>query len=937
MRFLLAILLLIPFDTFGYQSNVVNAFMNFSAGTKDAKLTPTILSNSAIGHLDWDYVGTSTNFRSMTIGTNVPVELLTPQAITGTNQTNTGTKFVYWDHYSAFDAEYIEFTTPGSAYTFSNIIIRAIMRFGAINTNAGVNYDFLSLYGGSFCVCQQQTAGSGGVMTLNGLVVHSQTNGVSYNGPYIHPDTNKFYEVHLIRDYIRSNCILRLYDPVTGDLFGESITSTFNSAGEFGVLTLRVGANYSGHTYGQTWIGGISATYSNQTPAIQLDKPIESLLRSNRFEWIPGTNVGVIGGIPTRTGTTRDVTQAPYNADNTGSADAGAAINAALNASASNDIVYLPAGVYNVGTTSISHNVSGVLLKGAGTNTIVMGGIVLGHSSSGAEAFAVTNGGAMGTTNLVLPDMTDAFGNTIAAGDAFEITQLEDTTNPAFPVISVFNDRRQLAQVVYVHSVSGSTVSLTAPLIWDFTNSPQVKSLSLTGNSGLRFKQGIGVEDMLITTTNAGQSSSIQTLIAATSLRDSWIRGVAMEYPNNYGFTFASCVNIQVESNRIGRATGGGNSRSGGSMSTVSGALIINNIFHDLSVGFQAQGGSFAGNAVFGNYFTNISDKDLLIHNTHPFHNAWEQNKLGVFVPDGYFGSQSHDDVFRNSMASTFGPKRFVSHFNIAGNVIGSSALSWVYEETNSGYTTPYPAFTFGYPHIGNVGYTGESPDIGFNWPGTIEALSGGLTYPNTGFVFTANVPAFPTNVLWTNFGAGGTFTNFIGYADGGYPIVFQDSVNTNLYWPTNGGLSSQRIYAATNGSSSNVFLRDISGNPTFVTVSNGWRMLMAGSGAYNQHQTDTRATHFLAENVVYTNAPGTVVINDRTPDQTIPITLVYARTGKPAWWLTNAWPAIGPDVSGYATPIPAEDRWMLFNAAGSGESVNNTPAGIPLNIRIRP
>src|SRR5687768_2008412 len=53
---------------------------------------------------------------------------------------------------------------------------------------------------------------------------------------------------------------------------------------------------------------------------------------SRMVNWIPGVTVGVPGGIPTNRTHLIDVTQAPYNADKNGSANAQPAIQAAVNA-----------------------------------------------------------------------------------------------------------------------------------------------------------------------------------------------------------------------------------------------------------------------------------------------------------------------------------------------------------------------------------------------------------------------------------------------------------------------------------------------------------------------------------------------------------------------------------------------------------------------------
>ena len=50
----------------------------------------------------------------------------------------------------------------------------------------------------------------------------------------------------------------------------------------------------------------------------------------NAIPRVPGTDVGVVGGIPTTRTNIIDVTQSPYNADKTGATDAKAAIQGGM-------------------------------------------------------------------------------------------------------------------------------------------------------------------------------------------------------------------------------------------------------------------------------------------------------------------------------------------------------------------------------------------------------------------------------------------------------------------------------------------------------------------------------------------------------------------------------------------------------------------------------
>jgi hypothetical protein len=47
-----------------------------------------------------------------------------------------------------------------------------------------------------------------------------------------------------------------------------------------------------------------------------------------------------------------------------------------------------------------------------------------------------------------------------------------------------------------------------------------------------------------------------------------------------------------------------------------------------------------------------------------------------------------------------------------------------------------------------------------------------------------------------------------------------------------------------------------------------------------------------------------------------VPASLFYS--SKPSWFGSLAWPAIGPDVSGYVTDIPAQRRWKNYQSSGN-------------------
>src|SRR6516164_6569448 len=112
----------------------------------------------------------------------------------------------------------------------------------------------------------------------------------------------------------------------------------------------------------------------------------EIITAGRRIAW-SGDIAGVPVGIPNRMTIFANVTQAPYNADNTGATDASTAIQTALNACPAGQVVYMPSGKFrinsklNFGTTYYGGS-NGKVLSGAGPDKTIL----LDYISNGAEA-----------------------------------------------------------------------------------------------------------------------------------------------------------------------------------------------------------------------------------------------------------------------------------------------------------------------------------------------------------------------------------------------------------------------------------------------------------------------------------------------------------------------------------------------------------------------
>jgi hypothetical protein len=623
----------------------------------------------------------------------------------------------------------------------------------------------------------------------------------------------------------------------------------------------------------------------------------EMIHPDKRVDWVPGVTVGVRGGIPARPYIV-NVTTAPYNADKTGVNDATSAIQAAINNAPANSVVFLPAGLYKIGgANTLVIDRSDITLRGAGTNTIILGltsasrVLKVGHDPQSGDqyrTYQATNGFTKGSTNLMLKNIKNGYGDTIKAGDALVISMsTRNIGSPEFPVISVANYNGIIKQLVVVASRNGNMITLTSPLVWNFTNATGVTWLSEV-DTVKQPRRRVGVEDLAITLTHNGAKGSASFIVDATCLVDSWFSNVDLGFANNYQIYLTYSAHCEVRDSSIHDALSSGTSHAGLIMAHVTGCLIENNIFaRSLFPAIEFNEGVMGCVGAY-NFFTGNS-LDIDCHNSHPMMNLWEGNVIGSFFKmDGYFGSASHQTLFRNHSPNTIAFKRWTSHMQVVGNVVGRTGTDFVMSREQSGYGSPYPIFEMGYPNIGNNDFVGKTPEVPWNHPGT-NYQHHSMGNLRNGFPITKNQT--DTNILW------GDFRGVPGPTASIYPVVFRDQ--NDQYW----GAASGALLTVSAGTSSNLVLS------SKVSVSNGWTLYVAGQAAYQQLQMQDKHTHNFHGNYVYTNATGSVIWDPANPDRNIPASLLY--TSAPAWWGTNRWPAIGPDVSPVAGLIPAKARHM--------------------------
>ena len=90
---------------------------------------------------------------------------------------------------------------------------------------------------------------------------------------------------------------------------------------------------------------------------------------------------------------------------------------------------------------------------------------------------------------------------------------------------------------------------------------------------------------------------------------------------------------------------------------------------------FGDGGGHCIGNVVAYNYVTSVQGGSWDVtfnHGPHNMLNLCEGNVFqNSFKDDGYFGSSSHNTLFRNVIPDQVALKHFCNYYNIVGNVLG--------------------------------------------------------------------------------------------------------------------------------------------------------------------------------------------------------------------------------------------------------------------------
>ena len=224
---------------------------------------------------------------------------------------------------------------------------------------------------------------------------------------------------------------------------------------------------------------------------------------NRRIDW---TYTGVPGGIPNRTNIC-----ATFSPGAT-----AAAINNAINA-CNNGVVLLNAGTYTAASLNgtIQLYKSNVTLRGAGADQTILTGrtiINMGNGGNVSLNTNITGGATKGATSFTVASTAN-----LTPGTMIEIDRADDTAL----VVNTGKQgggTRNVTQVNMITAVSGNTVTVRNPLIYDFmAGTPRVKFyfVGITKNSGM---ENLKLDHAGFTT--GGYNSMIQYCDSC------WLKGV---------------------------------------------------------------------------------------------------------------------------------------------------------------------------------------------------------------------------------------------------------------------------------------------------------------------------------------------------------------------------------------------------------------------------
>jgi hypothetical protein len=454
-------------------------------------------------------------------------------------------------------------------------------------------------------------------------------------------------------------------------------------------------------------------------------------------DWRPGVTVGVPGGIPNNRTLLIDVTKPPFNADNSGAADAQPILNDAIAKAAENQVVYLPAGTYRLNAGLGVRSKNRITIRGDGPDKTFLrlqpscgGGISIGLG--GADwwypnrlKLDLLGSAVKGATILNLADTKGL--------EPGQLCRLSLKNDPNLPVIVPGNFDYIRCQITRIVAKTPTTVTISPALQFEL---PQSLAPQLRPNA--RAAEFVGIEDLTVD----GANSNAQTGINLTTGFGCWIRNVSVLNITNYHVSISDSLQCEIRHSTIAKRKGQGSNGAGFLVGTTSSTLLEDNILTEQFPHIEVNASS--GNVFAYNYCHDSTIQGVVgcsinsNHGAHSSFNLYEGNVSPKFQSDGYHGSSSHDTLVRNWFHGTSDKtslfwicvnlNRFTRHYSLVGNVLGSKGHPWIYDNDDKGFGyDQHFIYVLGMPNMGNGGYTGVAQaSKGRPWADWAGILSGG-------------------------------------------------------------------------------------------------------------------------------------------------------------------------------------------------------------------
>jgi hypothetical protein len=444
-------------------------------------------------------------------------------------------------------------------------------------------------------------------------------------------------------------------------------------------------------------------------------------------------SVGVPGGIPARATVFLTISPSLGN----GVTDAWPDINGAVNNVPSNQVVQLPDGVFRISQAIRPYpaNKKNYTIRGNGpgrtvikcdANTAFAMGTADFPYPTTQNAQRITKGATAGSNNV-----------TVASTAAFVVGNLCHVAQDTLPYV-IGTDNQPQTITFKVISKTATTVTLSHALPCDFTNNPVIvpyptspmegvgiENLTIdcqdSATSGISMEQAYGCWVKNVEIIHSFNRQMLLTVFNQGEIRHCYVHDTYTSFgPNHEGIDFYNrgCWNL-IEDNIVDNG-GFPGIVLGDSHGGCTGNVIAHNFCINAATGTDTAGADISFN-----------------HGAHNSFNLAEGNVVGNGISsDGYFGSASHNTIFRNwAWAKPYNSggrpnpviartglraiqlNRMSNYYNVVGNILGDPAFPLVPGNGGGNYTSEtanYPEkqliYELGFPNLGNKAYTTIRP-----------------------------------------------------------------------------------------------------------------------------------------------------------------------------------------------------------------------------------